>query len=224
MKFDIHTHKKPISNEAIYNLRVEETMNTRDLSRIFSAGIHPWDINETNMEKTLQSLHYNLKKKNCIALGECGIDKICGTDLAVQAKVFREQLNLAYQNNIKVLIIHCVKAYQEILEEKRNCPHDFIWILHAFNGSKPLMKQMSKHGFYFSLGTALFKPQTKIVQTAHAIPLERLFLETDDSNYSIETVYSKAAELMNISGENLENHIENNVRGIFPFINNMISF
>lgn len=216
MQFNIHTHQSLHPKLEIYNHRLGIDSDEISHSGYFSAGIHPWDIENIDIGLALKVLNIKLNDDRYIALGECGIDKVCGTDLAYQKKIFRDQLEIAHQSNIKVLIIHCVKAYQEILEEKLNCPYEFIWILHAFNGSKQLIKQMSNHGFYFSLGTFLINSKTKIAQCAKEIPLDKMFLETDDSDICIDAVYNKTANILGLSIEKLEKQVERNIKNILP--------
>jgi len=215
MRFNIHTHIMSVQYQEIFNHRIGVDKEKNDNSGFFSAGIHPWDIEKLNKNLAINELKNKLIQDNCLALGECGFDKLCGTNLDYQREVFRAQLDLAQQYQKKVLIIHCVKAYQEIIDEKKRCTYDFIWILHAFNGSKQLIKQLSHHGFYFSLGTSLFKLNAKITHSAKYIPLNQLFLETDDSEYHIDQVYTKAASLLNIPVSILNEQIENNIKMVF---------
>jgi len=215
MKFNIHTHAKKIPKEEIYNLRIGIDSEKQDYANYYSAGIHPWDLDNINLNSSYKHLIDRLINSNCLALGECGLDKVCGTNLDLQKQVFQKQLELAHQSNKKVLIIHCVKAYQEILEEKKKCPYEFIWILHAFNGSKELIKQMISHGFYFSLGDILLNSHSKIHQSIKAIPLNRMFFETDDSEESIDNIYDKAAEILAISSKSLESQIMDNINQVF---------
>ena len=215
MKFNIHTHSKKISKKEIYNHRIGIDSEKQDHTSYYSAGIHPWDVDNINLDNSYNHLIDRLINSNCLALGECGLDKVCGTNLDLQKQVFQKQLELAHQSSKKVLIIHCVKAYQEILEEKKKCPYEFIWILHAFNGSKELVEQMSSHGFYFSLGDNLLNPHSKIHQSIKAIPLNRMFFETDESEESIDSIYQKAAEILSVSSGSLESKIMDNINQVF---------
>jgi len=218
MQFNIHTHK--ISKNSILNLRIGvndngiDSIRSIDSVNYFSAGIHPWDIERIDVPINLLQLNDYLKQGNCISLGEIGLDKVCGTNLEYQKKVFREQLDTA-QDYTKVLIIHCVKSFQEIIEEKQNCKHQYIWILHGFNGSAQLIETLTKHGFYFSLGTNLLNSKAKISSSISSIPLDRLFLETDESDIGIDVIYKKAAKLLNIDLTQIETQIEANLHHVF---------
>lgn len=216
MQFNLHTHTRIPNQLAIVNHQIGMINSHLDDNVFFSAGIHPWDLDSINIETAYKDLNTKLMSENCVAIGEFGLDKLCGTDLDLQKDVFQEQLAMAHQSGKKVLIIHCVKAYQELIKEKMSCPHPFTWILHGFNGGRQLIEQLLAHGFYFSLGELLFNSSTKIVQSAQFIPLDKLFLETDDSNHSLETVYNKAAELLMLNQDSLEQQIEHNIQAVFP--------
>ena len=214
MQFNLHTHHKASKN-SLFNLRIGIDTDINDYPHYFSAGIHPWDIESIDIPINLLRLTSYLKQENCIGLGEVGLDKVCGTDLEYQKKVFREQLHIAHKNNTKVLIIHCVKSYQEIIEEKKQCPYEFKWILHAFNGSEQLIRQPIKHGFYFSLGEALLNSNFKITKSASSVPLDKIFLETDESAIEIDKIYQKASEVFNVDINRLEKQIEKNIKFTF---------
>jgi len=214
MSFNFHTHNKS-KNNSLFNLRIGIDADMDEYPYYFSAGIHPWDIGSIDVPINLLKLTSYLQQENCIALGEVGLDKVCGTDLDYQKKVFREQLHIAHKSNTKVLIIHCVKSYQEIIEEKKQCPYEFKWVLHAFNGSEQLIQQLIKHGFYFSLGEALLNPNFKITKSASSIPLDRIFLETDESAIGIDKIYQKASEIFEVDIHRLEKQIEKNIELVF---------
>jgi len=213
MHFNFHYHS--VSSHGIKNIRVGCFEEVLDESTSFSAGIHPWDVDSIDLSKALLDLDSRLKQPKCLALGELGIDKKFGTNLDLQIGLLRSQLELALKHQKKVLIIHCIKAFQEIIEEKNKAPNDFIWVLHGFNGSKELIQQMLHQGFYFSLGALLFMEDAKIIQNIKEIPLDRLFLETDDSDLIIEEVYQRAAHLLNLNVNIIEDQLEQNLKQVF---------
>lgn len=47
------------------------------------------------------------------------------------------------------------------------------------------------------------------------IPIERLFLETDESNVSIDELYNRAAAIRHISAEELKLAVGHNVNNVF---------
>lgn len=52
------------------------------------------------------------------AIGECGLDKYSQVDFDIQKQYFIKQIELSELTH-KPLIIHCVKAYNELLNLKK---------------------------------------------------------------------------------------------------------
>ena len=86
-------------------------------------------------------------------------------------------------------------------------------IFHGYNKNEVLAKQLIEKGYYLSFGKSLFKNQN--LKSIQSIPLEKLFLETDDDNRSIKEVYELAAKQLNISLETLILQIEKNFNSVF---------
>jgi len=212
MYFDFHHHS--INSNGIKNIRIGISEELPGENSWFSAGIHPWDIEDLEISQSLKSLSSLLINKHCVALGELGIDKNFGTNLDLQIQVFRAQVALAEEYQKKVLIIHCIKAFQEMIEEKKRRSNDFIWVLHGFNGSRELIQQLLDQGFYFSVGALLFQEKAKISKHLQHIPLERLFIESDQSSIGIKDIYSRVAQLLKMDREDLNRKIEQNLKQI----------
>ncbi|WP_439182161.1 TatD family hydrolase [Carboxylicivirga taeanensis] len=177
-----------------------------------STGIHPWDINNST---TIIDLEVKVSQKNVVAIGECGLDKLKGPDLAIQKEIFIAQIELAEQLK-KPLIIHCVKAYSEIIKLRKDIQPAQAWIFHGFNAPKETMEQALKQGFYFSVGEALLKKNSKVSQSLPFIPHNRLFLETDNNpQLRIESIYEKASQLLNLEIIQLQNIIQDNFKHLF---------
>lgn len=213
MYFDFHHHSS--NSLGIKNIRLGSSEELLIDDLLFSVGIHPWDVDDVDMDKALTSLAFLLDDPKCVALGELGFDKKFGTNLDLQIELFRSQLAMAQKHHKKVLIIHCVKAFQEIIEEKMKAPGLFKWVLHGFNGSAHLIQQLLKHDFYFSVGPLLFKAESQIANNLHLLPLNRLFFETDDSDFGIDEVYQKAAEILEVDDRKLEFLVEQNLKQLF---------
>jgi TatD DNase family protein len=182
-----------------------------DLSQFYSVGLHPWDIDSFTTEKLKNiKLHPNL-----LAIGECGLDKLKGPDLAIQEEVFRTQIELSEKLQLPI-IIHCVKAYSEIIKLRKDFKPSQAWILHGFNASKETMEQALKYDFYFSLGQTLFNPSSKASQVLPFIPNNRLFLETDNNpQLKIQSVYEKAADIIKVDINDLLLIINRNFKRLF---------
>jgi TatD DNase family protein len=207
---NIHTHQTPVhSRRQIINLYKD--FEKTATPGYFSIGLHPWYINAA-WENEWAKLKAFSNQKNVIAIGECGLDKVCDVDFKLQQTVFAKQIELA--NHVgKPLIIHCVKAYDEVLkmlkEEKNAVPA----IFHGFNKSKTIADKIIRNGYYISFGIALQKISTSAVIAG--IPADRFFLETDDANISIEEIYQMAAMACSIDEASLILQIQKNAAAVF---------
>lgn len=177
----------------------------------FSKGIHPWWIKNEHLEENFSILEKEIQSKNIIAIGECGLDKLCEVDFAVQLAVFKHHIQLA-QNYKTPLIIHCVRSISECLHALRDVHVPIIF--HGVNYSYKNLKKILDAGYHVSFGKSLL--YNKTVQSYFSlIPQEQLFLETDDADISIVEVYTMAAQLLNIPLESLKFQIFERFKQVF---------
>jgi TatD DNase family protein len=210
MKIDIHRHASDYSTEGIivrnlFHYQVDQIKS----DCLYSAGLHPWHVKAETLYSDLGYIQRISTNQQVIAIGETGIDKAIDIPVNIQIDAFRKQITIAAQVQ-KPVIIHCVRAYQEILEERGSSGHKCPWIIHWFNTSKETGLQLIKKDIYLSFGHSLFNERSKAYKTFPYIPLNRIFLETDDAGYNIDEIYSKAADLRKISSDEMELQIENN--------------
>lgn len=143
-----------------------------------------------------------------LAVGEAGLDKLADAPMDLQVEVFRCQACLAEEVG-KPLVIHLVKAVDELLKVKRDLRPSNPWIIHGFRGKAALVEEYLKHGFYLSFGE-------KYQEAALCrVPADRLFIETDESEVSIGELYARAAEVRGISPEELGETLRRNVCKVF---------
>lgn len=189
---NIHTHH--ISKDDgvfLFNNRfgIDKSIYTETY---FSIGIHPWDTSQ-NMDIQVSDLERYIKHPNCLAIGECGLDKTHGAELAVQRMIFESQLKLAasYQ---KPVIIHCVKAFDELQKIVKPYIHQTQLVVHGFNKSIELAQQLIHQGFYLS-----FSSMFSLKSILKKLPLDRVFFETDNQeNTSIKEIYDMAATTLSL--------------------------
>ena len=203
-----HTHFSNTSH-AIFNVIVGKDHAP---STFYSAGIHPWYIYETDGQ--FQVLSELAKDPKCLAIGECGLDKLCSTPFEVQEEIFKSQIELAEKLQ-KPLIIHCVKAFDELLKIKKAFKTDIPWVIHGFNQKEEIARQLLAQGFYFSLGKALLNPSSNASEWLHQLPIERLLLETDDVEIRIEQIYKVAASTLNLPESELVSNLQLNYKRVF---------
>lgn len=210
---NLHTHiEKSGSDIQILNVFAQD-LNDTEPDHFFSAGIHPWHIENVNPEECFRFIEKSMQNSNMLAIGECGLDRAIDTDFALQKELFQKQIALALKYN-KPLIIHCVRAYSDLIGMKKDLRSDIPWILHGFQGNRDTTADLIRHGFYFSIGKALFD-STKLQQVLPEIPIERLFFETDDSEFSIQKIYLFAAQILKTDEELLMKAIAINFKKLF---------
>ncbi len=212
---DIHSHHSDVPEGVfrIYNLFLQDFQEDTDYEAI-SVGLHPWHIeNYDNLDNLEAILDRAVQEKNVVAVGECGLDKIIKVPLEKQKDIFMKQVRISEKNDLPV-IIHCVKAYQDLLEIRKETGSDQPWILHGFNSSAQLAGDMIDKGIYISAGTRLLNSSKKCHEVLNAVPAEFLFIETDDEE-NIREIYEKVAECMNISVKDLKTKVFNNYKKVF---------
>jgi len=135
-----------------------------------------------------------------LAIGECGLDRICATSMPLQVHWFRRQLSLAEQLR-KPIIIHCVRTYDEVhhilKEEQVTVPVVF----HGFRKGVDLAHRILDAGSMLSFGW--HPSQLPVGEVFCAMPIVRIFLETDDTAADIDAVYASAASLRGLRLEDL---------------------
>lgn len=196
--FNLHRHSpaKDLKEIAIINIFPGQEVPGKYL---YSVGLHPWHISEDTLERDIVLVEE--KGVNAVAIGECGLDRICDVPFELQLKALRAQIKIASVLE-KPLIIHCVRAHAELISEKKACRGSLPWIVHGFRGNSETASQLLRHGFYLSFGEALMK-DCRLGEILASIPEDRYFLETDESTVSISEIYEKAASLRNTDIETI---------------------
>jgi TatD DNase family protein len=209
---DLHTHQiKEDANIQILNCFAQDLPFSD--SNWYSAGIHPWHIGQVNIQSCLQALDLEIVQKNMLAVGECGLDKSITADFATQKDFFMVQAKIA-ETHYKPLIIHCVRAYSDLIEIKKLLKPTVPWIIHGFLAKMETTLGLIRHGFYFSIGEKLVTDDQKS-KVLKQIPIERLFLETDDSEVSIRMIYKHASKILGIEEELLTKAVQKNFETLF---------
>ena len=210
--FNLHTHSfsnQPSILELVNQYPLELNMQLPS----FSIGIHPWFINQETLENELKIIEDNLQHINCLAIGECGLDKRIEVPFDLQKVVFERQLLLA-ENHRKPVIIHCVAAFDELIECIQRLKITVPIVIHGFSKNIQLANQLIKLGYYISFGKYLF--QTPNLGSVLAqMPEHQFFLEPDTTTKSIEEVYVLAAQHRGISVDSLKIQIQSNFESVF---------
>lgn len=189
MLIDIHTHRP---TEAV---------------TIRTVGVHPWHAAECSLPSA-EAI------EAADAVGEIGLDKACGVDFEMQRALFIKQLELAERFE-KPVVLHCVRAFEEVMTLLER--HTLRAVLfHGFIGSREQASRAVKKGYYLSFG-ARTGGSNKTIEALRETPLERLFVETDEAETTIEAMYLTIARLRGMEVEKLEQATAENYKRIFTF-------
>ena len=191
-------------------------------------GLHPTHVKE-NYKDELKHVKEQLSKRKFFAVGEIGIDLYWDkSTLDIQIKAFREQINLAKQYKLPI-VIHCREAFDEIfevLEEEKS--DDLFGIFHCFTGSLEQAQKAISYNMKLGIGGVVTFKNGKIDQFINQIELKHIVLETDspylapkpyrgkrnESAY-IYKVLEKLSELYKIPTEDIANITTQNSKDIF---------
>ncbi len=213
MKFiNLHTHQPNIQSTTL-ELVNQYPLEFNPSIQNYSIGIHPWYIKQDTLEKELKIIEDNLLHINCLAIGECGLDKRIEVPFELQTMVFEQQLLLAEKFR-KPVIIHCVAAFDELIEITNRLRITVPIIIHGFSKNIQLANQLLKQGFYISFGKYLFQ-MPNLTSVLKQMPNNRFFLETDTATQSIEEVYHLAANCKDLSINALQEIITTNFESVF---------
>jgi len=239
---DLHTHAIRTQQDliAIFNAPpVSRPENVPD-HWLVSTGIHPWLCDNARFTNTCQALQvtelachspsdspdYNKTIQRMLdtlaqmaaehqidALGEIGLDRLQGGNLSAQITLLETQLAIAEQHNLPV-IIHCVRAYPELLAVRKRFTKT-PWLIHAFNGNLQMAKQLQSHNCHLSFN-AMLQRKPKLQDVVQAITANSIFLETDASKTKIEDLYHTAAAILSLDIADVQKQIATHFQEVFP--------
>jgi TatD DNase family protein len=205
---DIHVHGgKPAAGIFILeNLMAHEEKTTETIPGVaYTYGIHPWFLNENNHRHQISSVKKAMGLPGVIAVGEAGFDKIKGPSGELQHRIFAEQVLIAEEYS-KPMVIHCVRAWDELLSVKKELKPRMPWLIHGFRGNKELAAQLLSKGMYLSFWfDFVLKPES--ADLLRSLPSDRIFLETDGAEVDIRDIYIKVSNDLDLSVEDLKSII-----------------
>jgi TatD DNase family protein len=214
--FNLHTHQ--FTNQPGVLELVNQYPQEFDVSiPYYSIGIHPLYVDENRLESDFQIVEEKLALPECLALGECGLDKRSETPFELQQSIFERQLALAEKYQ-KPVVIHCVAAFQELIEIKKRLKITVPMIVHGFSKKVELAKQLIDNGFYVSFGKNLLRSRslgTELASVFNSIPNDKFFLETDTIEQGIQAVYALASKYKGLELNELQGIVNKSYRAVF---------
>lgn len=147
----------------------------------YALGRHPlWltDAHDDDVDRLRDAVRAAIKDANLVAVGEIGIDLVEAGDVARQEWFFREQLRIAREFALPV-IVHVRRSADLLLKHLRRIEVPG-GIIHAFNGSAQQAEQFVALGFKLGFGGSLtYSGSLRIRRHAQGLPDDAIVLETD---------------------------------------------
>ncbi|WP_024871383.1 TatD family hydrolase [Tolumonas lignilytica] len=197
----------------------------------YALGLHPWFLaQETESVLAELEAHIQQRPAGLVAIGECGLDGAVDVPMTLQITYLEKQLALASQYQLPV-ILHCRKAYNELLQtvKRFDLPRGGVW--HAFSGSRQQAEQFIALGFMLGIGGVItYERAEKTRKALTKLPVESFLLETDGPTMPLSgrqgarnepaylpEILQVLADLRNVSPEELNQQIELNAEKMFRF-------
>jgi TatD DNase family protein len=147
----------------------------------YALGVHPLAVPraaEGDVERLREAVRAARDDPRLVAVGEIGIDGHEPVDLARQEWFFREQLRVARDAALPV-IVHVRRSADLLLKHLRRIDVRG-GIVHAFNGSAQQAQQFLDRGFRLGFGGAVtYSGSQRIRRFAATLPDDAIVLETD---------------------------------------------
>lgn len=154
-----------------------------------AVGVHPHEAKTLDAD-ALKELRRLAASPKVVAVGEIGLDYY--RDLSprdVQRRALETQLELAAELGLPV-IIHDRDAHHDVVTILRDWCNSFdarrltldgrVGVMHSFSGDTRLAEQVLALGFTVGIsGPVTYSNADRLRETARALPLERLLIETD---------------------------------------------
>ncbi len=193
----------------------------------FAAGIHPEELEDLQEDYLIQ-IRKIAQNEKCVAIGEIGLDYYWDTSQKeLQKKIFEEQLQLAREMDLPV-IIHDREAHGDCLSIVSRYT-GLRGVFHCYSGSAEMAAELLKRGWYLGFdGPVTYKNARKTIEVLEITPLDRILIETDspymspvplrgkrNDSRNLKYVVEKIAEVKGISVGETEQITWDNARKLF---------
>ena len=234
---DIISEAKKIGIQKIITIAVEpdnfdkvKEISDSNPDVYFSQGIHPHDA-KLSTENAMQTIRARCGDKKMVAVGEIGLDyHYNNSPKDVQIKVFKEQLEIAIENN-KPVIIHSRDADQDMIEILSEYAPRMSkkGVIHSFTSGETLAQEAIKLGFCLGFnGIITFKNAQNVRDIVALCPIDRILLETDspfltpvphrgkeNAPFYLPFILEKVAEIKGVTPQEIESACLKNSTELF---------
>ena len=220
---NIHGHRQAnnIQEWVMMNLMAKDYPPDDIESGYYSVGLHPYNVGKIDEEDALKKVRLSTENLNVFAIGEIGLDKSIEAPLDRQMRVFEAQVEIAEFAELPV-VLHVVRAFNEMVEFMKAQRPVVPMIIHGYNGNAQMAEELLKAGFLLSFGEAIAHENSKTNEALKAVPVEKLFLETDEGELDIREIYQLTSELKEISMDHLRVQICENAKTHLTRLGNIL--
>jgi TatD DNase family protein len=193
-----------------------------------TVGVHPHEA--SNVPKDfIRQLEVLLEHPKVIAIGETGLDYYRNlSEPVIQRSVFRSQLDLAYSNDVPV-VIHNRNADREVIAVLKEAGI-YKGVAHCFSSDLETAKAFLEIGLRISFAGNLTYKNNNLPMIAKKIPLKRILVETDspflspvpfrgkpNEPWRIRYIVEKLAEIHGIDLDAMTKITRSNTENLFFF-------
>jgi len=220
---NIHGHRQASSIEewVMMNLMAKDFPPEDIENGFYSVGFHPYNVGKANEQETLDRVRKAVEHPRVLAIGEIGLDKSIEAPMEDQVRIFEKQVKIAESAGLPVML-HVVRSFNEMVGFMKAQQPGVPMIIHGYNGSAEMADELVKAGFLISFGEAISREHSKIIEALQRVPVEKMFLETDEGDMDIRELYQFAAEVKGISVDHLRVQIFENARTHLSRFSNFI--
>jgi TatD DNase family protein len=146
----------------------------------FALGLHPYFLESFEPAHLVKLTNLlNQYQSSVLALGEIGLDAHIDIDWKLQVQIFEQQLIIAKEHVLPV-ILHHRNSHNQLIRILKATKFNQGGIVHAFSGSLQEAQNYIDLGFKIGVGGAITYPRAnKTRKTISQLPLSSLVLETD---------------------------------------------
>ncbi len=195
MASDFHTHLPlpQTAADALVSLPYPVSPEDAAKCRRYSLQFHPWDLPAQR-----KSLPDGIAEalQAATALGEVGLDRLRGPELAVQSAFLKELLDLAEALG-KPVVFHVVRAWPEFFSIAGK--YSFRKLVHGFFGNPRRLQELLAREFFVSLSPKAFTVPG-MAETLQNVPWDRLGFESDASGVPVAEIIQLAEQWLRCSG------------------------
>ncbi|MEM3791281.1 MAG: TatD family hydrolase [Candidatus Micrarchaeaceae archaeon] len=192
-----------------------ETLKLVGRNGVFGVvGISP-DFADKEKERLKEVKDVIMKSPSIVGIGEIGLDRKISPDLHVQEEVFREQLRLAKELDLPV-VIHSRKAIEEVItimkEEKVQRA-----MMHFFEGDVQEVEKLSNIKFLISISPGESSKKKRVIRN---VSIDKIVAESDSPAaakfpWSVIDTYELIAKIKGLSIRECAYQIQENIKNFF---------